>query len=350
MEIIYAYYLRQTSSHEKQIRKDLSRTFPEQDYFRDGKGVGQENLFNVVKAYSLYDEECGYCQGMQFIVGPLLLNMPDEEAFSTLVRLMKSYGLRGHFEPNMPALQLRLFQFDRLLEDILPLLHRHLVRQGVKTSMYASQWFMTLFSYRFPLEFVYRILDSVFAEGIEAIFRFAVALMRRSEDALLELTFEDILEYLKGPQLLDHYRTPSDSSAGPGAVAMTAEGETEDDSSPPSSSRAGAGPVFDVNAFACDAYAMGISPFTLDGYAAEYDERTRAANAHRREVEALRLVNRNLAAKVASLEEQLQQISAEHVDLVKQVVMSKIAKEEMEEELIRFKMQASSRTKTAESG
>lgn len=90
MEIIYAYYIRQNSSHEKQIRKDLSRTFPEQDYFKDGKGVGQENLFNVVKAYSLYDEECGYCQGMQFIVGPLLMHMPDEEAFSTLVRLMKS--------------------------------------------------------------------------------------------------------------------------------------------------------------------------------------------------------------------------------------------------------------------
>lgn len=29
-------------------------------------------------------------QGMAFIVGPLLLNMPDEEAFSTLARLMKS--------------------------------------------------------------------------------------------------------------------------------------------------------------------------------------------------------------------------------------------------------------------
>ncbi|CAO1637891.1 unnamed protein product [Parajaminaea phylloscopi] len=358
MEIIYAYYLRQTSSHEKQIRKDLSRTFPEQDYFKDGKGVGQENLFNVVKAYSLYDEECGYCQGMQFIVGPLLLNMPDEEAFSTLVRLMKSYGLRGHFEPNMPALQLRLFQFERLLEDMLPLLHRHLVRQGIKTSMYASQWFMTLFSYRFPLEFVYRILDSVFAEGIEAIFRFAVALMRRSEDDLLERPFEQILEYLKGAQLFEHYRIESSTAVETAAAAAAA---TNDGVRVPSRGSRGGGAAvgntasgqpasssesdcFDVNAFAREAYVVEISPFTLDNYAAEFDERTRAANAHRREVEALRLVNRNLAAKVSSLEEQLQQINAEHVDLVKQVVMSKIAKEEMEEELIQYKMHASQAT------
>ena len=75
MEIIYAYYLKQTSPHEKAIRRDLNRTFPEQDYFQDGKGIGQENLFNVVKAYSLYDPEVGYCQGMQFVVGPLLLNV-----------------------------------------------------------------------------------------------------------------------------------------------------------------------------------------------------------------------------------------------------------------------------------
>ena len=34
--------------------------------------------------------------------------MPDEEAFSLLVRLMYTYDLRGHFLPEMPKLQLRL--------------------------------------------------------------------------------------------------------------------------------------------------------------------------------------------------------------------------------------------------
>ena len=34
--------------------------------------------------------------------------MPDEEAFSLLVRLMSVYDLQGHFLPDMPRLQLRL--------------------------------------------------------------------------------------------------------------------------------------------------------------------------------------------------------------------------------------------------
>ena len=72
--------------------------------------------------------------------------MPDEEAFCVLVRLMKSYDLRSHFMPDMPGLQLRLFQFDRLLEEHVPALFMHLLRQGVKSSMYASQWFLTMLS------------------------------------------------------------------------------------------------------------------------------------------------------------------------------------------------------------
>lgn len=143
LEAQYAKYLALPCPHERAIRRDLNRTFPSQDYFKDTKGVGQEQLYNVVKAYSLFDPECGYCQGMQFIVGPLLLNMPDEEAFSTLVRLMQNYDLRGHFIPNMPSLQLRLYQFDRLVEETQPVLHLHFTRRGIKSSMYASQWFMT---------------------------------------------------------------------------------------------------------------------------------------------------------------------------------------------------------------
>ncbi|SPO27637.1 related to GYP5 - GTPase-activating protein (GAP) [Ustilago trichophora] len=356
MEIIYAYYLKQTSSHEKAIRRDLNRTFPEQDYFQDGKGIGQENLFNVIKAYSLYDPEVGYCQGMQFVVGPLLLNMPDEEAFSTFVRLMKSYDLRGHFTPNMPALQLRLFQFDRLLEDFLPLLHRHLVRQGVKSSMYASQWFMTLFSYRFPLDFVYRILDSVFAEGVEALFRFAIALMKKNEERLLEMHFDKAVEYLK-MELFECYRR-SDSGSGRSSVAelgdatatavpsgqvRTSTQSPTTTTSPSSTSANGNGassskPRYRTNEFVRDAFDIKITPFILDTYAGEFDVQVRAANAHRREVEALRLVNRNLAARVKALEEQLNSVNAEHVEMVKDVVMAKIAKEEMAEELVKYKM------------
>ena len=48
-------------------------------------------------------------------VSKWLKQMPDEEAFCLLVRLMHSYGLRGHFLPEMPGLQLRMYQVSLAL-------------------------------------------------------------------------------------------------------------------------------------------------------------------------------------------------------------------------------------------
>ncbi|WWD09014.1 hypothetical protein V865_007130 [Kwoniella europaea PYCC6329] len=320
LEETYKALLKIPSTHEKAIKKDLNRTFPNHKYYQDNAGIGQEGLFMVVKAYSLYDPEVGYTQGLAFIVAALLLNMPDEEAFCVLVRLMDSYNLRSHYTAEMRGLQLRLFQFDRLVEEILPLLHTHFVRQGVKSSIYAAQWFMTLFSYRFPLSLVYRVLDTVFAEGIEAIFRFSLALLKKSEDKLLELEFEQILNFLQS-DLFQVYRVHGGNSSPAGSGSRSEEEEE-----------------WKANEFVRDAYEIRITPFMLDSYASEWDEQQKNQNRHALEIDTLRNANRNLSAQVKQLESSLATMNQEHVELVRQLVMSKIEKEEIENELVRYKM------------
>jgi len=71
--------------------------------------------------------------------------------------------------------------------------------------MYASQWFLTLFAYKFPLSMVVRIFDVVISEGLEAILRFGVALMKRNAETLLELEFEKCLDFLQ-TGLFDVYK------------------------------------------------------------------------------------------------------------------------------------------------
>ena len=43
------------SKFEKEIRKDIRRTFPTNSFFQDPEGPGQASLFNVMKAYSIND-------------------------------------------------------------------------------------------------------------------------------------------------------------------------------------------------------------------------------------------------------------------------------------------------------
>lgn len=52
LEQKYSSLLKLKSVHEKNIQKDLARTLSH-SYFQEAGGIGQENLFNVVKAYSL---------------------------------------------------------------------------------------------------------------------------------------------------------------------------------------------------------------------------------------------------------------------------------------------------------
>jgi hypothetical protein len=76
----------ESSPYEGVISKDLGRSFPGVDMFRDPDGDGQRMLGRVLKCFSLYDTKIGYCQGLAFLVGPLLMHMPDKQAFCVLVR------------------------------------------------------------------------------------------------------------------------------------------------------------------------------------------------------------------------------------------------------------------------
>lgn len=50
----------------------------------------------------------GYCQGLSFIAGVLLLHMGEEDAFNMLKFLMYDIGLRKQYRPDMIILQVKL--------------------------------------------------------------------------------------------------------------------------------------------------------------------------------------------------------------------------------------------------
>ncbi|KAF8940089.1 rab-GTPase-TBC domain-containing protein [Dissophora ornata] len=206
LETMYTQLLKEHSPYERIIQRDLARTFPQIEMFKEEGGKGQESLRNVLKAYSLYDPHVGYCQGLGFLVGPLLMNMDEKEAFCVFVRLMETYDMRTMFTLNMEGLQLRLYQFSALLSEHLPMLHAHLSFHSIHPTMYASQWFLSLFAYTYPLPLVLRIYDVVFTEGApETIMRVAVAFLKKNEEKLMQLQeFEDLLDVLS-TKLYDAY-------------------------------------------------------------------------------------------------------------------------------------------------
>uniref|UniRef100_A0A4W6DDY1 TBC1 domain family member 4 n=1 Tax=Lates calcarifer TaxID=8187 RepID=A0A4W6DDY1_LATCA len=193
----YHDLLKQLTAQQHAILVDLGRTFPTHQYFSAQLGAGQLSLYNLLKAYSLLDTEV-HTVGISFVAGVLLLHMSEEQAFDMLKFLMYDLGIRRQYRPDMVSLQVQMYQLSRLLHDYHRELYNHFEEHEICPSLYAAPWFLTLFASQFPLGFVSRIFDFVFAQGTEVIFKVALCLLSSHEGEIVECdSFEGIVDYLK---------------------------------------------------------------------------------------------------------------------------------------------------------
>ena len=181
-----------------QIDLDINRTFRSHALFRTRYGAGQRMLFNILRAYSVYDRDLAYCQGMAELAAVLLMHMPEEDAFWTLVQLLASpqYALRELFLPGFAALHTRFHVHTRLLQHAVPRLHEHFEAIGLKTVFYATKWYATLFSGVLPFEHCMRVWDIVLLEGTEVLYTIALRTLEARQRVYADLPLDAALPAL----------------------------------------------------------------------------------------------------------------------------------------------------------
>lgn len=307
------------SKLEKVIRKDMgART----SYSKYAQAAGlQDGLFGVCKAYALYDEDVSYAQGMNFLIMPLLFNMPEEEAFCLLVRLMNNYKLRDLFVQDMPGLHMYLYIFERLLEDYEPALYCHLHRRGITGHLYATQWFLTLFAYRFPLQLVLRIYDLILSEGLSAILKFGIVLMQKNAHTLLGMTDMGVLTTYLKDKIFDVYIDQS-----PSAGSILENGFFG------SSSASADKEVYKADQLVRDACEVKVTPEILKAYTAEWEEKTRNEKEREQELDYLRTSNASYAIQLRKLEDRIEACDREQASMANELVHTKILNEELNDE------------------
>lgn len=244
--------------------------------------------------------------------------MPEEEAFGLLVRLMNHYHLRDLFIQDMPGLHLHLYQFERLLEDLEPALYCHLHRRSVSPHLYATQWFLTLFAYRFPLQLVLRVYDLILSEGLEsAILKFGICLMQKNAKTLLGMSdMANLTSFLK-ERLFDVYidQTPSANSLLESGFFGSSGGMDKE--------------VYRADVLVQDACSVKITPDLLKRYTQEWEEKAQSEREREAELETLRSTNASLTSKVRSLEERTEKSDTEHVQMASELVRTKVENEEL---------------------
>ena len=247
--------------------------------------------------------------------------MPEEEAFCLLVRLMNHYNVRDMFIRDMPGLHLHLYQFERLLEDLEPALYCHLNRRGAHPQLYATQWFLTLFAYRFPLQLVLRIYDLVLSEGFEgAILKFGILLMQKNAETLMGMSDMVTLTTFLKEQLFDLYidQTPSASSILDSGFFGNSGGSDKE--------------IYRADVMVQDACSVEVTTEMLKTYTSEWEEKARVEKEREAEMEGFKAANANLSIKVRSLEDSAEKFDTEHVHVASELVRSKVENEELKDE------------------
>lgn len=168
------------------IIKDLDRTFPACQFFKEKYGDGQRKLYKVLSSYSKYNTATGYVQGMGFIVAVFLTYMDEESSFFMLHSLMKKYALEGFYKPNFPELKKTFYILLNLIKKFVPKVYELFKKEGMMPSMYASEWFICIFSRNLGFNTLVRIFDVFLLEGYKVIYRFALAFLKMKEDKFLQ--------------------------------------------------------------------------------------------------------------------------------------------------------------------
>ena len=171
---------------ETVIIKDLDRTYPNCQLFKDKYGNGQRKLYKVLANYSKYNTSTGYVQGMGFIAAVFLTYMDEESSFYMLHSLMKKYELEGFYLPGFPELKKTFYILLNLEKKFVPKIYELFKKEGMMPSMYASEWFICLFSRNLDFHTLVRIFDVFLLEGYKVIYRFALALLKSKENEFLK--------------------------------------------------------------------------------------------------------------------------------------------------------------------
>lgn len=190
-----------------EIERDIDRTFPKHTMFEADGGLGQNALRRILQNYAALDTEVGYCQGMGFIAALFLTYLVEEDAFycfhSALSRA--SSPLRLMYLPKMSETQKVLHVFEQLGAQHLGSLWTHMSSEGIHPTMYATEWFMTMFCRGFSFDLVTRVWDIYLAEGnFKIVYRVSLAILKSFEKEFMARSFEKMMALLKElPRLID---------------------------------------------------------------------------------------------------------------------------------------------------
>nr|XP_061827902.1 growth hormone-regulated TBC protein 1-A-like [Nerophis lumbriciformis] len=208
------------------IHLDVHRTFPDNVFFQSQAEPGLlKALHNVLLAYGHHNTDVGYCQGMNFIAGYIIIITKEEEKAFWLMDALLGKILPDYYSPAMVGLRTDQEVLKELVKTKAPAVGQLMDQYPGIWSVVVSRWFICLYVDILPIETVLRIWDCLFYEGSKVLFRVALTLIRHNQPEILRArSLQDVCQCFKqitcGVFTLDCHAFMQKIFAEPGSLSM----------------------------------------------------------------------------------------------------------------------------------
>ncbi|KAK5920617.1 hypothetical protein CgunFtcFv8_024410 [Champsocephalus gunnari] len=208
------------------IHTDMHRTFPDNVLFQSKAEPSlQSALFNVLLAYGHHNKEVGYCQGMNFIAGYLMIITKNEENSFWLMDALLGRILPDFYSPAMMGLKTDQEVLGELVKAKSPAVGQLMDQYPGIWTLVVSRWFICLYIDVLPIETVLRVWDCLFYEGSKVLFRVALTLIIHHQPEILRArSLTDVCECFKlitcGAFTLDCHTFMQKIFTEPGTLSM----------------------------------------------------------------------------------------------------------------------------------
>ena len=211
-EIYDFYILKELNEDIKlSIKKDIQRSFHDNE-IKENLRPKENNLYNVLKAFSNLDIDLGYYQGMNLIIA-FLLNVSDfneTDIFFLIISMFSStfierginknfnFSIRGIFSEGFPLLLFMKYIYDKEFSKLLPDLKKKFDNFDITYDIWIGKWFQTLFTIVLPIDWCKRLFDCIFVNGIFYLIQFGLGFVILLEKNLMKLNDEnEIINFFK---------------------------------------------------------------------------------------------------------------------------------------------------------
>ena len=147
-----------------------------------------DKLKNILMCYSIRNTTVGYCQGMNFIVGRLLLIMDNEEqVFWIFIQIIEKI-LPLFYYSDLAGIIIETTIIDTFISFYLKKFYDSLLENNFKLSLnnFIHKWMVSLFAQALSPEMVYTFLDFFLLEGETCLYKGALFIMVVMQNIIFE--------------------------------------------------------------------------------------------------------------------------------------------------------------------